>query len=114
MHCSLGARKFNSAYAKCLSQQRRTTFGLNALFESASSWIVAPDGAPNAPRGGVSLRSLHDLAGVWAKARFSMRMALATLTDDPAEILLYHSSSMNLECPRSSIMRWVKDLVWFT
>ena len=89
MRYYLGARKFNSAYAKCLSLQRKTTFGLNALIESASSWIVTPDGAPNVLPGGVSVRSLHGVAGVWAKTRSSIRIALATLTGDPAENVLY-------------------------
>jgi len=113
---SLGARKFNSAYAKCLSLQRKTTFGLNALIESASSWIVIPDGSPNALPGGVSVKSLHDVACVWAKTRSSIRMALATLTDDPAENLRYYSSSMTptRKCPRSSIMRWMMNLACFT
>lgn len=118
MRYLLGARKFNSAYAKSLSLQRKTTFGLNALIESASSWIVTLDGAPDALPGGVSVQSLHDVAGVWAKTRSSIRMALATLTDDPAGDLLNHSSSMTPKCPRSlkrtSIMRWMMDLACFT
>ena len=114
MRYSLGARRFNSAYAKCLSLQRKTTFRLNALIESALSWIVTPDGAPNVLPGGVSVRSLYVAAGVWAKTRSSIRIALATLTDDPAENLPYHSSSMTTKCPRSSIMRWIMDLACFT
>ena len=110
MRCSLGARKFNSAYAECLSLQRKTTSGLVALIEIASFWIVTPDGAPYAP-GGVSVGSLHEVASVWDKTRSSIRMALETLTNNPSEKLLHHSSSM---CPQSSIMRWMKDLVRFT
>ena len=108
MRYSLGAQNFNSAYAKCLSLQRKTTFGLNALIESASSWIVTPDGAPSVLPGRVSVRSLYGAAGVWAKTRSSIRIALATLTGDPTENVLYRSSS------RSSIMRWIMDLACFT
>ena len=113
---SLGARKFNSAYTKCLFLQRKATFGLNALIESASPWIVIPDGAPNVLPGGINVKSLHDVAGIWAKTRSSIRMALATLTDasDPAEILLNHSSSVTPKCPRFPIMRRIMDLVCFT
>jgi hypothetical protein len=63
------------------------------LLESVS-WIVVADGLPDAPPGGFRLKLLHDLADAWAKERASMRMVLATLTNDPAEQLRYRPLSI--------------------
>lgn len=87
---------------------------LNALIELVSSWVLIPDGPLNALPGGVSPRSLHDVAGVWRKTRYIMRVALATLTGDPAENLHHYSYSMTPTRPRSSLMRWMLNLVCFT
>ena len=87
---------------------------MNALLEGVSSWIVVADGLPDAPPGGFSLKLLHDLADAWAKERASMRMVLATLTNDPVEQLRYRSLSMASTRPRFSVIRWIMGLVSFS
>jgi hypothetical protein len=84
---------------------------LNALLESAPSWIVVADGLPDAPPGGFNLKVLHDLAEAWAEERASMRRVLAALTNDPVEQLRYRSLSMASTRPRFSVIRWIMDLV---
>jgi len=86
---------------------------LNALLESVSSWIVVADGLPDAPPGGFSLKSFHELADAWEKERASMRMVLATLTHDPIEQLRCRSLSLASTRPRFSVIRWIIGLVPF-
>jgi hypothetical protein len=70
---------------------------------------------PQVP-GGFSLKLLHDLAEMadaWAKERASMRMVLATLTNDLVEQLRYHPLSIASTRPRFSVIRWIMGLVSF-
>ena len=86
---------------------------MNALLESAPSWIVVEDDLPDAAPDGFSLKLLHDLADAWEKERASMRMVLAALTNDPVEQLRYRSLSMASTRPRFSIIRWIMGPVSF-
>ena len=86
---------------------------MNALLESVPPLIVVADGLPDAPPGGFSLKLLHDLADAWEKERASMRMVLATLTNDPVERLRCRSLSTPSTRPRFSIIRWIMGLVSF-
>ncbi len=65
----------------------------------------------DAPTGVVTLQQLHELSYAWAKARDSVRAALATLTSEPARRLYYRSASLALPRPRSAMRRWVMSLV---
>ncbi|KAI9457137.1 hypothetical protein F5148DRAFT_1223017 [Russula earlei] len=111
---SPGLRKFASVYKQSLSLQRKTTFGLDSLLESASSWIVVTDGLFGAPPGGFSLGLLRNLADAWGKGRVSIRMALADLSDDEAERSRYRSLSLHSTRRQSFRKRLMTRLVYFT
>ena len=111
-HCSPGSRMFRTRYKQALSLEQKAISGLNTLQESLSSWAAGTDGLSNdASTGVVTLQQLHELSYAWAKARDSVRAALATLTSEPARRLYYRSASLALPRPRSAMRRWVMRLV---
>jgi len=64
--------------------------------------------------GPVTLQQLGELSYTWAKARDSVRAALATLTSDPALRLYYRSAPLASTRRRSGIMLWMMSLVCFS
>jgi hypothetical protein len=112
--CSLGSRKFKSAYKKALSLETKTTSGLNTLLEKHPFWITVSDGHV-LPDGAVpDVITLGQLRELWERVRDSVRVALATLKGEPAPRLFYRSSLQASKRPRSVMERWLKELVCFS
>jgi hypothetical protein len=69
-----------------MSLEQKTIDGLNALLNDLSSWVAVIDDPPGAPPSNeIALKQLRELSYAWAKARDSIRAALATLTNETAQ-----------------------------
>jgi hypothetical protein len=109
-----GSRKFNAAYKRALSLEKKTTFGLNALVEKLLSWVtitcshgVCEDMLSDA----ITLEQYRKL---WVKVRDSVHAALVTLKNEPAARAFYLSNPPLASTKRVSVMkRWLMDLVCF-
>src|SRR6266851_202585 len=107
-----GSRKFKAAYKQALSLEHKTILELNTLLGNLSTLGVVTDGLPDDLLPGVvTLQQLRELSHAWAKARDSVRAALASLTSEPARRLYYRSASLALPRPRSRMRLWVMSLV---
>jgi len=107
-----GSRKFKAAYKQALSLEHKTILELNTLLGNLSTLGVVPDGLPDDLLPGVVTRQqLDELSYAWAKARDSVRAAMASLTSEPARRLYYRSASLALPPPRSRMRLWMRNLV---
>jgi len=69
-----------------VSLEQKTIVGLNALLKDLLSWVAVIDDPPGAASSNeITLKQLRELSYAWAKARDSMRAALATLTNEMAQ-----------------------------
>ena len=80
-----GSRKFKIVYRQAVSLEQKTIFELNALVDNLLSWVTVTDSPRDDERPDVvTLKQLRELSHGWAKARDSVRTALATLTNENA------------------------------
>ena len=109
---SAGPRTFKIAYNKALTLEQKTASGLiqglNTLIENISSWAAITDGpTDDALPGVVTLEQLDEAKWAWEKSRDSVRVALKSLTSEPAQRV----ASIQR---RSGFKLWMRSLVCFS
>ncbi|KAH9984108.1 hypothetical protein BJV77DRAFT_1162758 [Russula vinacea] len=107
-----GPRTFKIAYNKALTLEQKTASGLiqglNTLIENISSWAAITDGpTDDALPGVVTLEQLDEAKWAWEKSRDSVRVALKSLTSEPAQRV----ASIQR---RSGFKLWMRSLVCFS
>ena len=108
VYYSLGSRRFEIVYNKALILAQNSRSGSNTLLEILLSWATVTDGPPDdVLTDVVTLEQLSEVKLAWEKARDFVRVALATLTSEPAQ----QAASMHT---RSAFKRWVKNFVCFS
>jgi hypothetical protein len=75
--CTVGPRKFKGEYNKALSLERKTTSELRRVITVTGRHLLPDDALPDE----IPLEQLREL---WENAKDTVRVALATLKDEPA------------------------------
>jgi hypothetical protein len=109
-----GSRKFNAAYKRALSLEKKTTFGLNALVKKLSSWVTITCSHSVCEDTLLDAITLEQYWKLWVKVRDSVRAALVTLKNELAAQAFYLSDPPLASTKCISVMkRWLMDLICF-
>ena len=104
--CSLGSRKFKTAYKEAICLEQKTTSGLNSLLKKLSSRVTVSDGNGRTDGTLPDVVSLKQLRKLWEDAEDSLHGALETLKNEPLPQL---STG-----PLSVMKRWLMNLTCFS
>ena len=110
-----GSRKFKAVYKRALSLEKKMTFGLNALVEKLSSWVMITCSHGICEDMLLDAITLEQYRKLWVKTRDSVHTVLVTLKNELAAQAFYLSNPplASTRCI-SVIKRWLMDLVCFS
>ena len=109
-----GSRKFKATYNKVQALEKKTTSGLDTLLEELSSLFKVTDSHSPSNDAPLDIITLEQLRELWERARYSVRVALATMENKPAPQLLYRSAAPASTRSPSALKRFLMKFVLFS